>query len=116
MAIKSHDDILHVVKVRLNLFSGQGILPVMRAMSYTLVALRLIQRYYKSLTSYTARWRENNILSNIYSEEIKRHIRYNRPQDGRPKRGIVSYRRNTLYNQFVLLNSVILRSKIKMGC
>jgi hypothetical protein len=53
-------------------------------------------------------------IQNIHPEEIELHIRYKHPQDG-SQRGNFSYRHNTLYNQFVLLNSVLPRSKTKIG-
>jgi hypothetical protein len=53
-------------------------------------------------------------VQNIHPEEIEHHIRYKHPQHG-SQRGNFSYRNNTMYNQLVLLNSVILRSKIEIG-
>jgi hypothetical protein len=53
-------------------------------------------------------------IRNIHPEEIEHHIRYKHPQNG-SQGGNFSYMHNTRYNQIILLNSVIPRSKITIG-
>jgi hypothetical protein len=52
-------------------------------------------------------------IQNIHPEEIEYHIKYKHPQV-ESQRGNFSYRHNTMYNQIILLNLVIPRSKIKI--
>jgi hypothetical protein len=57
-------------------------------------------------------------IQNIHPEEIARHIKYKHPQDD-SQRESFSYSQNTMYNQIILLNSVIPRSEIRCfpeGC
>jgi len=53
-------------------------------------------------------------IQNIHPEEIERHIQYRHPQHGLERENF-SNALNIMYNQTILLNSVIPRSKIKIG-
>jgi hypothetical protein len=53
-------------------------------------------------------------IQNIHAEEIERHIKYKHPPD-ESQRESFSYSHNTMYNQIILLNSVIPRSEINIG-
>jgi len=53
-------------------------------------------------------------IQNIHPQEIERHIQYRHPQHGLERENF-SNAHNIMYNQTILLNSVIPRSKIKIG-
>lgn len=65
------------IRERLDVFNRQRIIPTLRAMFYALVSLQVIpnvESYYKTLSNYTARARENNELPiNCFSDQ-SRHI------------------------------------------
>jgi hypothetical protein len=57
---------------------------------------------------------EGCTIQNIHPEEIELHIKYKHPQDESQGENF-SYMHTTMYNQTILLNSVIPRSKIRIG-